>query len=189
MKPPVGATYSLAVAWDFSVRATDTLNSLVATAAHNSIAASERPSSTIVESTHTCTERSYNAESRYNAYPVTVDCGEGDDKYLITCTEWKWICRVRNDYNVDLLDRLSNSQLETLYSAYHALRDWHSGLPLDDGQHMALLRVCFIADKHRSRGELATPTMLLTSMAFRHMDNDDVLYTIPRLVVEYYSEH
>ncbi|KAJ2866303.1 hypothetical protein GGH94_001668 [Coemansia aciculifera] len=225
MEPPVGAAYSLAVAWDFSVRATDTLNSLVATAAHSSIAVSECASPTIVEPTHTCTERPYNTESRYgaenyygsehccngdnnyngercdnpvgrysaedsySAYPVSVDCGKADGEYCITRTEWKWADRVRRDYNVDILDRLSDSQLETLYSAYHALRDWHSGLPLDDDQHMALLRVCLIADKHRSRGELATPTTLLTSMAFRHMDKYDVLYTIPRLVVEYYSEH
>ncbi|KAJ2064470.1 hypothetical protein GGI17_000980 [Coemansia sp. S146] len=134
-------------------------------------------------------EDSYSAGGRYNAYPVTVDCGEGDGDYGITCTEWKWIGRVRHDYNADLLDRLSDSQLETLYSAYHALRDWHSGLPLDDDRHMALLRVCLIADKYRSRGELATPTTLLTSMAFKHMDKYDVLYIIPCLVVECYSEH
>ncbi|KAJ2063093.1 hypothetical protein GGI17_001940 [Coemansia sp. S146] len=231
MKLPVGAAYSLAIAWDFSVRATDTLSSLVATAAHSYIAVSECASPTIVEPTHTCTERSYSAESRYsaenhydaehscngdnnysaercdnpvgrysaedsysakgryNAYPVSVDCGKAEGGYCITPTEWKWIDMVRRDYNVELLAKLSYSQLETLYSAYHALRDWHSGLPLDDDQHMALLRVCLIADKYRSRGELATPTTLLTSMAFKHMDKYDVLYTIPRLVVEYYSEH
>ncbi|KAJ2063905.1 hypothetical protein GGI17_001398 [Coemansia sp. S146] len=114
-------------------------------------------------------EGPYSAERSYSAHPVTVDCGDGDDGYCITHTEWKWVDMVRRDYNVNILDRLSDLQLETLYSAYHALRDWHSGLPLNNDQHMALLRVCLIADKHRSRGELATPTTLLTSIVFRHM--------------------
>ncbi|KAJ2752922.1 hypothetical protein GGI19_003496 [Coemansia pectinata] len=133
-------------------------------------------------------EHSYDGKGPYSAYPVTVDCGDGDDGYCISSTERKWFDRARLEYSFDILERLSDSQLETLYSAYHALRDWHSGLPLDDDQHMALLRVCLIADKYRSRGELATPTTLLTSMAFRHTDKDDILGTIPRLVVEYYSE-
>ncbi|KAJ2254453.1 hypothetical protein GGI13_002152 [Coemansia sp. RSA 455] len=61
-------------------------------------------------------------------------------------------------------------------------------LPLGDNQRMALLRVCLIGDKHRSRGEAAmSTTMLLTSTAFRHMDKGDVMDTILSLVVEYYG--
>ncbi|KAJ2039286.1 hypothetical protein H4S03_001793 [Coemansia sp. S3946] len=106
----------------------------------------------------------------------------------IASEDLRWFARFRVEYNLDLLDKLSDSQLETVYSAYHALRDWHAGLQLDGDQRLALFRVCLIADKHRSRGEVATPTTLLTSMAFRNMDKDDVMDIIPRLVLEYYSE-
>ncbi|KAJ1908841.1 hypothetical protein LPJ71_003765, partial [Coemansia sp. S17] len=106
----------------------------------------------------------------------------------IASEDLRWFTRFRVEYNLDLLDKLSDSQLETVYAAYHALRDWRAGLQLDGDQRLALFRVCLIADKHRSRGEVATPTTLLTSMAFRNMDKDDVMDTIPRLVLEYYSE-
>ncbi|KAJ2038446.1 hypothetical protein H4S04_008349, partial [Coemansia sp. S16] len=106
----------------------------------------------------------------------------------IASEDLRWFARFRVEYNLDLLDKLSDSQLETVYAAYHALRDWRAGLQLDGDQRLALFRVCLIADKHRSRGEVATPTTLLTSMAFRNMDKDDVMDTIPRLVLEYYSE-
>ncbi|KAJ2463299.1 hypothetical protein GGI03_003925 [Coemansia sp. RSA 2337] len=95
----------------------------------------------------------------------------------------------QREYNYDLLDRLSNYQLERLYSAYHALRDWYTDLLLDDDQRRDLSHVRLMAVRQRARGEMAMPTTLLTSMALRNMDNDDVQDIIPRLILDYYSEH
>ncbi|KAJ2819481.1 hypothetical protein FBU31_005516, partial [Coemansia sp. 'formosensis'] len=137
-------------------------------------------------------DSSYTVDSSYtidSVGPVSFDCGDGENEYSITDAEAEWIDEIRRYYNVDLLYKLSDSEVEILYTAHHALLDWHFDLRLTAKQNKALRRVRWIAYKYRVRGEAASESTLVASMSFSYMDKDDVLDIIPQLVKEYYRVH
>ncbi|KAJ2252007.1 hypothetical protein GGI13_003528 [Coemansia sp. RSA 455] len=61
--------------------------------------------------------------------------------------------------------------------------------PWDTSGKEDLSLVRLMAGRQKACGEMATPTTLLTSMALRYMDYDNVLDIIPQLILDYNSEH
>ncbi|KAJ2800142.1 hypothetical protein H4S07_005250, partial [Coemansia furcata] len=111
-------------------------------------------------------DSSYTVDSSYTTDSVglvSFDCRDGKNKYSITDAKAEWIDKIQHYYNIDLLYKLSDSEVEILYTAHHALLDWHFGLRLTAKQNKALRRVHWIAYKYRVRGEAASESTLVAS--------------------------
>ncbi|KAJ2034714.1 hypothetical protein GGI03_001819 [Coemansia sp. RSA 2337] len=88
--------------------------------------------------------------------------------------------------NPQLLLKLDSADWSVVHTSFFALEDWRKNLPLAGGDHSALRGVCQLSQRLTDKGEHATSTSLIVSMAYILGLNDEELDTIPTLIEDYY---